>query len=104
MNSLAVLDPVTVLKVSGGETPALSKALAEQKGIVNSFLARPPDEGVVVQPKPGLQLRIAKQPAHAGGAEIESLRQKTRQWFVDYGDDVEELTQIANAVEGVPQT
>ena len=104
MNSLAVLDHVTVLKVSDGETPALSKALAEQKGIVNSFLARPADEGVAVQPKPGLQLRIAKQPAHAGGAEIESLRQKTRQWFVDYGDDVEELTQIANAVEGVPQT
>jgi hypothetical protein len=103
MNSLAVLDRVTALKVSGGETPALSKALAEQKGNVNSFLARPADQGVTVQPKSGLQLRIAKQPAHAGGAEIESLRQKTLQWFVDYRDGLEELTQIANAVEGVPQ-
>jgi hypothetical protein len=103
MNSLTVLDRVTALKASGGETPALSKALAEQKGIVNLFLVRPADEGVAVQPKTGIQLRIAKQPAHTGGAEIEALRQKTRQWFVDYRDGLEELTQIACAVEGIPQ-
>ena len=99
-----MLDRVTALKDSGGETPALATALAVQKGIVNSFQARSADEGVAVQPRPSIQLRIAKQPVHAGGAEIESLRQKTRQWFVDYRNGLEELTHIASAVEGVRQT
>jgi Zn-dependent protease with chaperone function len=100
-NALAVLNHLDTIKQSVGETPAISRALATQKEFVNSLnpFQNEPNEAM---PKPGLQLRIAKQPNHVGSSEIESLRQKTDQWFVDYRKSISQLADAALAADSAP--
>lgn len=99
MDALAVLDQVVAVKESAGETPALSKALEEQKKMVHSFSVESPEEMKNAAPKSGLQL--SKRQNNPNPGEFESLRQKARQWFVDYQKTVDQLAEIAQAVEKI---
>jgi Zn-dependent protease with chaperone function len=101
-NALAVLNHLDTIKQSTGETPAISRALDTQREFVNSLNAFQ-NETNEAAPKPGLQLRIAKQSSHTGSAEIESLRQKTDQWFADYRKNISQLADVALAVDSVPR-
>jgi Zn-dependent protease with chaperone function len=97
MDSLAVLDQLVAQMVAGGETPVLSRALAAQTEIVNSFIANPSGRLHETNPKPGLQL--AKRQRHASAGDVEGLRTKTLQWFADYHAGIEELVQLAQTAE-----
>ena len=100
MNALTVLNEINLIKHSVGETPALSRALDAQKKLVNSLNASS-EESNEVTPKPGLQLQIAKQSSHTGPAEVESLRQKTVQWFADYRKNIGQLAEAAQVLEQI---
>jgi hypothetical protein len=93
MDALAVYDRVVAVTKSAGETPALSQALEAQKKTVNSFIAEPPEDMKIVATRPGLQL--AKQQTHLASSEIESLRQNSLRWFVDYRKMVDQLVEFA---------
>jgi Zn-dependent protease with chaperone function len=95
LNALTVLNHIHAIRESTGETPALSRAMEAQNKLVNSFLA-PHEAASELVLKPGLQLQIAR-PTHASQAEIESLGQKTVQWFADYRKSVGMLAEIAHA-------
>jgi DNA repair ATPase RecN len=101
LNGLTVLSRINDVRQSAGETPAVSRALDAQRKFVNS-LNTVPEETSEVRPKPGLQLQIARQSSHTGPAEIETLRQKTDQWFADYRGKIRELAEAALAVEQSP--
>jgi hypothetical protein len=47
-------------------------------------------------------LQIARQSSHTGPAEIETLRQKTDQWFTDYQGKIKQLVETALATEQTP--
>lgn len=101
VDSIAVLDQIARLKQATGETPALSKAIGLQKELVNSFLTK---SVVTIEPaptKPGLQL--SRQSHHVNNDDIDGLRQKNRDWILDYHTKLEELAQIALSVEQVSQ-
>lgn len=95
MNAVAVYDRVAAVTKSAGETPALSQALEAQKKMVRSSLAESPEETKTVAAKPGLQL--ARQQSHLASSEIESLKQNSLRWFVDYRKMVDQLAEIAGA-------
>ena len=97
MDSLAVWHHISAAKESTGETPALSRALDAQKQRVISFMAEPQNEQGAVEPKPALQLQLAKHPNQAG--ELDAFRQKTSQWLADYHKDVRQLVEIAVQAE-----
>lgn len=98
-DALAVLNHLNAIRQSAGETPAVSRALDVQRELVNSFMTRAPDETNEVIPRPGLQLQMARLPGHAGLSEIESLRQKTNEWFADYRKNIGQLAEIALAAD-----
>ena len=95
MDALAVFDRVAAVTKSAGETPALSQALEAQKKVVNSCIPEPPEETKTVATRPGLHL--AKQQSYPASGEIESLRQNSLRWFVDYRKMVDQLAEIASA-------
>ncbi len=98
MDALAVFDRVVAVTKSAGETPALSQALDAQKKIVNSFVAGSPAETKTVTIRPALQL--ARRQSHPASNEIESLRQNSFRWLVDYRKMVDQLVEIAGAAGG----
>lgn len=99
MEALTVYNHINTVRQSAGETPAVSRALDTQRDLVNSFIAQAPTEASEATPKPGLQLHIARQSGHAGSSEIESLRQKTSQWFAEYRKNIGQLAEVAQGAE-----
>ncbi|HEV2436869.1 MAG TPA: M48 family metallopeptidase [Verrucomicrobiae bacterium] len=99
MDALAVFDRVVAVTKSAGETPALSQALDAQKKIVNAFVAESPGETKTVTIRPALQL--ARRQSHLNSNEIESLRQNSLRWFVDYRKMVDQLVEMAVAAGGI---
>jgi hypothetical protein len=95
MDALTVLNHIRAIRQSAGETPAVSRAMETQSALVSSFISSTSSAAAEVAPKPGLQLQINRQPSHAGPAEVEGLRQKTRQWFADYQSCVRQLAKVA---------
>lgn len=99
MDALAVYDRVVAVTKAAGETPAMSKAIEAQKQTVNSFIAGPAAEMKSIAPKPGLQL--AKRSVLPVSNEMDSLRQESLRWLVDYHKMVDQLAEIARAAEGI---
>ena len=99
MDAVTVFNHIDAVRQSSGETPAVSRALDAQRQLVNSFIAPPAGEVISAPAKPALQLQISRQPGHAGPIEIESLRQKTSQWFAEYRKNIGQLAEMALEVE-----
>lgn len=97
--ALAVLDRITDVRDSEGESSTLSRALAAQMATVHSL--QPPSPVLIPenQVKPALQLQLSKKPRHAGGAELEALHQQTQQWFARYHASLNLLVGAARSVE-----
>jgi Zn-dependent protease with chaperone function len=98
-DALAVLDRLeTVAKVEG-EAPALSKALENQKHAVGLLTEVPAAETNDDASKPKLQL--ARQQKHLAPGDLADLRQGSAEWFSNYQKTVDELAEIASAVEKI---
>jgi Zn-dependent protease with chaperone function len=98
-DALAVFERITDIVKAEGETPALSRALDAQKKMVNSFMEKQPQETGNIAPKPGLQL--ARGQNHLTSGDIDLLRQNSVRWFSEYQKTVDQLAEIASAMEKV---
>ncbi len=97
LNSLAVYDHILNASQLEGETPALSRALEAQTNIVNSFLEEPAAKSETAAAQPALQL--ARRPRHLSSSDVEAIRENLNQWFSDYREKLDPLTEIALAAE-----
>ncbi|MFO1488810.1 MAG: M48 family metalloprotease [Verrucomicrobiota bacterium] len=93
--SLAVLNLISSLKDPGGETPAFSNALLQEKESLKLFSSKPATPSLA--PASG-HLQIAK-PSHVNANELDGLRKQNREWLADYHAKLEELVAIALSAE-----
>ena len=94
MNAVAVYDRVAAVTKSAGKTPALSQALeAQKKWSDRPWPSRRRKQKLLL---PSLAFNWQEQ-SHLASSEIESLKQNSLRWFVDYRKMVDQLAEIAGA-------
>jgi len=97
--ALAVLDRLIQVRDDEGESPMLARALAAQLAAVNSFRPQPSYLPAEVHAHPKAHLVLARKPKDGGAAELDLLRNQTRQWFANYQDHLDLLVEFAQAGE-----
>jgi transcriptional regulator with XRE-family HTH domain len=97
--ALAVLARIMAVRDREGESPALSRALADQLAAVQSLKPPTPAGLAKNQSQPALQIQLSQKPKHEGEAGFEALRQQTQQWFTSYHASLSSLAEAARSAE-----